>query len=190
MPLTAAPTVSVDVPVALARERWPSRPLKVLLPRKPTDPYELTALGETGPISVGVLGMDRYSGAVLADNPDERLPWHQRARQWALPVHQGSVYGLTSKVVAVVACLGLAGLAVSGVWMWLVRRGRFPRAADGPVPLPAVVLILAFAVALPAVGASLLAVLAGEWLAGRLTPGGRGVARPTHRDSTPERLPL
>ena len=68
--------------------------------------------------------------------------------------------------------LALAWLSVSGVWMWLARRpvGRagFPRAADGPVPKVAVVVILALAVVFPTVGLSLVVVLAGEWLSGRL----------------------
>jgi len=172
VPSAAVPTVSVDVPVAMARERWPDSPLKVLFPRKPTDPYELTALGGSGPLSVGVLGLDRYTGTVLADNHYAALPWYERARMWALPIHQGTVYGTATKVLAVLACIGLAGLAVSGVWLWLDRRrpGRsgFPRAATGAVPMAGVVAVLVVAVLLPSVGASLMVVLDGEWLVGRI----------------------
>jgi uncharacterized iron-regulated membrane protein len=144
VPATVTPTVSVAGPVAMARERWPGHTRKVVLPRAAADPYELTALPGTGPISVGVPGVDRYPGAVLCDNHYPDLPWDRKARQRALPVHQASVYGLPTKVLGAAACLGLAGLAVTGLWMWLARGGRVPRAANGPVPVPA-----------------------GEWVAGR-----------------------
>jgi uncharacterized iron-regulated membrane protein len=63
--------------------------------------------------------------------------------------------------------LALVGLAVSGVWMWLIRRPAgswgFPRLTEAPVPRTAVVAILLLAIALPTVGLSLVLVLAGEW---------------------------
>ena len=120
----------------------------------------------------GSVAVDQYTGAVLSEKRAEHLSAVEQARLYVLPIHMGTIGGTATKVLALVACLVLAGLGVSGVWMWLARRpkGRwgFPRASEARVPRPAVVLILLLAIALPTVGLSLIVVLAGEWLSGRL----------------------
>lgn len=176
-PASQAPTakarpVSVDVAVAAARERFPYQSLSLTLPKKPADAYAFTARAGSGPSADGSVGVDQFSGEVLSEKRAEHLPPVEQARLYVLPIHMGTVGGVATKVLALVACLVLAGLGVSGVWMWLARRpaGRtgFPRASEARVPTPAVVLILVLAVALPAVGLSLVIVLAGEWLYGRV----------------------
>lgn len=171
-PSAAARPVSVDVAVAAAREAFPHQTLTLTLPKKPTNPFAFTARSGSGPSVDGSVAVDQYTGAVLSDKRAEQLPAVEQARLYVLPIHMGTIGGTATKVLALVACLVLAGLGVSGVWMWLARRpeGRwgFPRASEARVPKVAVVLILGLAVALPTVGLSLMVVLAGEWLFGRL----------------------
>lgn len=167
-----ATPVSVDVAVAAARERFPHQTLSLTLPKKPTDSFAFTARSRGGPSVDGSVAVDQYTGAVLSDKRAEHLSAVEQARLYVLPIHMGTIGGTATKVLALVACLVLAGLGVSGMWMWLARRpaGRtgFPRASEARVPKLVVVLILLLAVALPTVGLSLVVVLAAEWLYGRL----------------------
>ncbi len=174
-PPAGALPMSVDVAVTAARERFPYQTLNLTLPKKPTDAFAFTARGGSGRSVDGSVAVDQYTGKVLSDKRAEHQSSVEQARLYVLPIHMGTIGGTATKVLALVACLVLAGLGVSGVWMWLVRRpkGRwgFPRASEARVPKPAVVVILMLAVALPTVGLSLIVVLAGEWLYGRLRDG-------------------
>jgi uncharacterized iron-regulated membrane protein len=164
--------VSVDRVVALARDRWPGHTLSVQLPKSDSEALAVTARTTPANAVAGMLAVCPHSGEVVADVRVERLPPLQQARLWVFPIHTGAVWGLPTKVLAFVAAVVLAGLAVSGVAMWLVRRPRglwgFPRASAAPVPKPAVVTILLLAVLFPTVALSLLAVLLGEWVVERL----------------------
>jgi uncharacterized iron-regulated membrane protein len=172
VPTEKASPVSVDVAVAAARERFPHQTLSLALPKKPTDAFAFTARSGSGPSVDGSVAVDQYTGTVLSDKRAEHLTMVEQARLYVLPIHMGTIGGTTTKVLALVACLVLAGLGVSGVWMWLARRpaGRwgFPRASEARVPKAAVVLILVLAAALPTVGLSLIVVLVGEWLMQRI----------------------
>jgi uncharacterized iron-regulated membrane protein len=166
-PTSARSDISVNHPVALAQERWPGRPLHVQLPRKPTDAFVVTARGGWGPTSVGVLGVDQYSGAILCDNRYEDLRWYQQARLWALPFHEGSVIGWPSKVVALLACLGLACLAGTGLILTLLRHSPFRLASarsEVAPPRGAVAAIVVCGLLLPTVGATIVLVVAGDYL--------------------------
>lgn len=171
-PRAGARPVSIDVAVAAARERFPHQSLTLTLPKKPTDAFVFTARSGSGPSVDGSVAVDQYTGAVLSEKRAENLSAVEQARLYVLPIHMGTIGGTATKVLALVACLMLAGLGVSGVWMWLARRPKglwgFPRASEARVPKPAVVLILLLAVALPTVGLSLIVVLVGEWLMQRI----------------------
>ncbi|QDU63299.1 hypothetical protein Pan216_41770 [Planctomycetes bacterium Pan216] len=75
------------------------------------------------PCIPGVVGDD--GSRRLSDNPSY---WFHG---WTYPLHVGSVLGIRSKIVWLLACLVLAALPVTGLWMWWSRRpaGRsgFPR---------------------------------------------------------------
>jgi len=177
-PSAAAPAVPISSSVAEAvgRHEYPNRTLALVLPAQATDSYVVRVRGQNGQSTVASVGVDRNTGAVVSDRRHDRLAWYEWARLLVLPVHMGSVFGWPTKVVAFVACLALAWLSVSGVWMWLARRpvGRagFPRASAATAPRAAVALILLLGVVFPVVGGSILLVLAGEFLVGR-------VSRPT-----------
>jgi uncharacterized iron-regulated membrane protein len=93
-------------------------------------------------------------------------------------IHIGSIAGLAGRVAALVAALVLSWLCITGPWMWFKRRPRGglgvpPRARRTPWPL--FVLWAGLGWLLPAVGYTLLAVIAIElsiwavqrWRAGR-----------------------
>lgn len=146
----------------------------ILPQRKDNDPYAVTINGTYGSTVVGTLFMDRTTGEIVADRRTSDLPVLSQVRLWVYPVHVGSVGGIATKIIALVTCLVLAAAGVTGVWMWLVRRRKgqtgFPhRPAEARVPLPAAGVILLLAVCFPMVGLSLIVVLSGEWIYGKLT---------------------
>lgn len=171
-----APALSLDEVVALTRAQSPGASfVDVRLAAKPDEALVARAkLSESsGPRSQVVLALDRSTGAVLDRQTSENyaaLRWWRTT--WNYPLHVGSVLGTPTKVIWLTVCLVLAALPVTGLWMWWKRRpeGRtgFPRRPDRAVPLwllGAVVLLGAF---LPLVGASILLILVGEWLASRV----------------------
>lgn len=172
-PLDASP-IPLSQAIEAAWQRYPGHRLMILAVRDPSEPYSVIVNGRYGPTVVGFLAMDRTSGEVVADNRYEKLPILSKVQLWVYPLHVGSVGGITTKILAVLTCLMLAVAAVTGVWMWLVRRrtGRtgFPhRPEDARVPVIGGIAILLMAILMPTVGASLLVVLAGEWVYLKLT---------------------
>lgn len=160
----------VDVAIAKAKEQYPEYRLQVSLPMDTSTPITVTARPGSVTTEIHFLVVEAASGEIVAVNHSQDLPLWERARLAVLPIHMGTIGGLTTKIIALFACLVLAGLAVSGLAMWLVRRPNgkfgFPRNSRAEIPEPAVVLILLLAAALPTVGISLIVVLSGEWIWG------------------------
>jgi len=166
---TANP-VPVDSVLDEAIRRWPGCDYTVALPSKPGEAPSVTIRSAGSGTRLGTLQVDPATGD-MRDIRAENLSLAEQARLWVFPVHTGSVAGTPTKILALLACFALSGLATSGVWMWLIRRGRgrtgFPRRPEeARIPKPAVMLILILAVAFPTVGLSLIVVLLGEWLYG------------------------
>lgn len=157
-----------DTAFDAARVRYPdARVLSLSLPGRPDSSLLFFASGETGPLTHGVVALDRATGEVLADVPADQMPAMRAWSNWNYTLHVGSVLGTPSKVVWLVACLVLAALPVTGLWMWWKRRpaGRtgFPRRPDVRVPWRLVAAIVLLGVLLPVAGASMLVILLGEW---------------------------
>jgi uncharacterized iron-regulated membrane protein len=172
-PIDASP-VPLSQAVDAAQQRYPGHRLMILAVREANEPYSIIVNGRYGPTVVGFLAMDRTTGEIVADNRYGDLPILAKVQLWVYPLHVGSVGGITTKVLAALTCLMLAVAAVTGVWMWLVRRrsGRtgFPyRPEEGRVPVIGGIAILIMAILMPTVGISLLIVLGGEWAYGKLT---------------------
>ena len=164
---------ALDRAATEASERYPHDTLTIQLPKKAEDSFQITARHGSGPSVSGRLSVDRSSGTVLGEQRAENLSLPEQARLYVLPIHMGTIGGSGTKVLAFLACLVLAGLGISGVWMWLRRRPMgatgFPRSSDSPVPKAAVITIVWLAVVFPTVGLSLIAVLVGEWVFHRFT---------------------
>lgn len=165
------PAASLDAVLAPALARWPGHALHVAFPTKPTDPWVVRARPSLGPTFAGIMELDRRSATVLRTLDYADVPLLGRIRLWVYPLHVGSVAGLPTKILAALGVTVLAGLAVTGVWMWLKRRpsGRsgFPRAPEGRTPRWVVGLILVLAAFLPAVAVSIAFILVYEGIAPR-----------------------
>lgn len=174
----------LDAAFAAARSHYPDAgSLSLSLPSRPDAALVVFAGGATGPVTHGVLALDRSTGEVLANTPEHDQPAMRRWTGWNYSLHVGSVLGRPTKVLWLVACGVLTALPLTGLWMWWARRpaGRtgFPRRPDVRVPRRVLGAAALLGVLLPLVGASMLAVLAGEWV----------VARTRRRRATP-RIPV
>ncbi|MCE9565950.1 MAG: PepSY domain-containing protein [Planctomycetes bacterium] len=171
-----APPLSLDRAVAITRAHYPEASfIDVRLPTNPD--YAIVARAKlsesTAPRSQIVLALDRSTGEVLNVQSSGQYPalrWWRTT--WNYPLHVGSVLGTPTKVIWLVACLVLAALPATGLWMWWKRRpdGRtgLPRRPERRVPWWLLGVIGLLGVFLPAVGASVVLIMGGEWVANRV----------------------
>ncbi len=89
--------------------------------------------------------------------------------EWGINVHMGQEFGLANQLVLLAACMGIVMLAVSAAVMWWKRR---PAGSLGVPPMPSdrrvfrglLAILLVGGVLFPLVGASLVTMLALDWL--------------------------
>lgn len=120
------------------------------------------------------LYLDQFSGQTLANATAAQDGALSRLTSWGVDMHMGTQYGVLSRILATLACLGLLTSVTTAVIMWWKRRpaggtGLPVRPADSPRAKPprttaitagAVAAVLA--VLYPAFGATLIVVLAAE----------------------------
>ena len=135
---------------------------------KPGEALSVLARGGSGPTTHSFVVIDRSTGSVMSQGTHGQFPGLYWWSNWNYSLHVGSVLGLPTKVIWLIACLVLAALPMTGAWMWWTRRPEgqigLPRRPDVLVPWWVVGCILLFAALLPSVGASILLIFAGEWL--------------------------
>lgn len=162
----------LDEAVATVRQKFAAASfIDVQLPANPGDALVARArLGErSGPRNRAVLTLDRSTNAVISIRTSDQSPalsWWRST--WNYPLHVGSVLGTPTKVIWLFACLVLTALPITGLWMWWKRRpdGRtgFPRRSNRAIPAWLIAAIGLIGLLLPAVGATILVILAGEWI--------------------------
>jgi uncharacterized iron-regulated membrane protein len=167
-----AKDVSIDRIVEIAQQRMPGNNLTVWFPRAPNAVYLVTANNERGPQVNRMLFIDRASGEILEDRYNSQNKIMYQLGTWNYALHVGTIWGMPSKVLWLVACIILMTLPVTGVWMWWERRptGRLglPRRIDARRPRWLVATVTATSILLPALGLSVVVLLAGEGLVARL----------------------
>lgn len=94
--------------------------------------------GSTGTFSLNVLPkgaietagdiyfIDQFSGKIISIQKFSAKNTGQRARAFVKPVHTGSVYGLSTKIISFIVCLLSLIFPVTGVMMWLNRIKKRP----------------------------------------------------------------
>ncbi len=168
---TAATTITPDQASAIGRKQFPEGHMGLILPKKPTDSYGVFVIGEHVTIR-GVMAIDRYTGAELEKADWSQFPPMFQARTFAYTIHVGSIFGLPTKILAVLTCVVIIALSITGVWMWLERRPRgrtgFPRyTSDMRVPPWLIAVIVVLSIFLPVAGISLVVILLFDWLIAR-----------------------
>ncbi len=171
--IRAGTPVDLDGVIALARSMNVAPTFVVSLPDGPEGVYTVTvsAADFSGSDARDEITMhiDQYSGQVLA-----KIGWNEygvvpQAVSMGIAIHEGKQFGIVNQVVIVLACVGVMGLAATGVVLWWQRRpaGRLgapakPRQRRASVA--AVAIMVAIGLMFPLVGVSLLMVLSLDWL--------------------------
>ena len=79
--------------------------------------------------------IDQYNGKIVASQLFADKSLGQRVRSYVKPVHTGSVYGISTKILSFIVCLLACIFPVTGVMMWLNRIGK--KKTKGKIKRPA-----------------------------------------------------
>jgi uncharacterized iron-regulated membrane protein len=121
------------------------------------------------------LHIDQYSGKPLIDLSFGQYPFLGRAIEWGVNVHQGQEFGLFNQLLMLATCLAIILSCVTGIVMWWKRR---PAGRLGVPPMPPRrsvyfglwVIVLAFAIAFPMSGLTILLMIALDQTVIRFVP--------------------
>ncbi|MGH8444204.1 MAG: PepSY-associated TM helix domain-containing protein [Solimonas sp.] len=119
------PMLDLDLLVADARTRLPDAMVGyVLVPAKADAPLRVRMITADDPHPNGLssVWLDPRSGAVLGVNRWNELDPGARAVAWIYPLHTGVLGGPLLEAVIFISGSTLAGMGVTGVWLWWRRR--------------------------------------------------------------------
>ncbi|XSG76874.1 PepSY-associated TM helix domain-containing protein [Herpetosiphon llansteffanensis] len=140
----------------------------LFIPEKPEQAFSFTTSSSHDLPNMRMAWVDQYNGTILDDLRWNMLGLPAKAALYFYPIHTGAIYGWPTKIIAVLTCLILIGLSVSGVLLWWWRRpkgklGVPGRVNEQVVPKWMVALIVVLSIFMPLMGVSLLLVLFGDW---------------------------
>ncbi len=160
--------VTLDEVYAEAINRCPERDIGITPPSDKSDAYTVFAVndfarGTFGPMKSSSFEMDAQTGEVHKFknlSEDRRFWWHA----WTYPLHVGTIWGMTTKIIWFLATMVLVAMPITGVWMWWERRPKgktgFPRATSyRKVPISIWGAVIGLLLFLPAAAISVLVIL-------------------------------
>ena len=101
-----------------AQQRMPDNNLTIWFPRAPNAVYLVTANNDRGPQVNEILFLDRATGEILEDRYNSQTKTMYWLGTWNFPLHVGTIWGMPSKVLWLVACVVLITSPLTGIWMW------------------------------------------------------------------------
>ena len=132
------------------------------------------------------LYLNQFIGQTIANSTADQDGALARITSWSVAMHMGNQYGVLTRILATLACLGLLTSITTAMLMWWKRRptggtglpGRHSDAQRGDTPRGAVAAIAVIATALavlyPSFGVTLIVVLVAEGILSAVR--GRGSA--------------
>lgn len=116
------------------------------------------------------LYLNQFTGRTITNATAAQDGALSKLTSFGIAMHMGHQYGVLTRILATIACLGVLGSVATGLAMWWKRRpagsAGLPTPADFPMPKRALVALVVAAVVLgvifPVFGVSLLVVLAAE----------------------------
>lgn len=162
MPMAMQP-IGVDIAAATFERLGIAPGYALSLPDGPAGVYS-AAVYPADLSKQRVIHLDQYSGKPLLDVSYTDYGAAAKAMEWGINVHMGQEFGLANQLVLLAICVSIVLMAVSAAVMWWKRR---PKGALGVPPAPGdprlmrglVLLMAAFGLVFPLVGASLLVML-------------------------------
>lgn len=124
--------LTFDAAYAVARQQVPGATFYAIsLPQEPTDAVRVLTTGPNAAYegAPDELYLDQHTGQVLGRLAFQDRNLGQRVRRTFKPVHTGAIFGLPSKILALVVCLLGVTFPVTGVIMWLNRLKKEKRRA-------------------------------------------------------------
>ena len=121
----AAPAPGLDALLAAARNAVPGAPVTfVTLPARSDKPVRVRVKTADDPHPNGLssVWLDPRTGRVLGVDLWRGLDPGARATVIVYPLHTGELGGPLGEAVAALSGLALAGLGVTGIWLWFRRR--------------------------------------------------------------------
>ncbi|MFG0295090.1 MAG: PepSY-associated TM helix domain-containing protein [Maioricimonas sp. JB045] len=164
-PAPDAKPASLDKVVAtVLAEGRPQDTISIVLAGSPEVAHKAWYLQDENKNTYNMLAVDQYSGEGILSVKCNEVPPLYKARMLAVSIHMGQIFGMPTKILALLTSFGLMGLVVTGLWMWWTRRptGRsgFPRRPKpGSVPVWGWIIIVCCGVLLPVAGASILLIM-------------------------------
>lgn len=174
LPDNATPA-TIDAVIAEARTHYPFPEFYLGAPHAPGDSWTLFGPTDEGDLEDGAVYIDASTGRTLDVIHYRELSPGATAALLFYSIHTGSIFGLTTKILAVLACLVITAMSFTGVWMWWIRRpagtfGAPRRTKNEEVPRTVAATILVLAILFPLVGATLVLIGLGTFIARRLRP--------------------
>jgi uncharacterized iron-regulated membrane protein len=162
--------ISLERVNEIAHERNVTDIYAIALPVGPTGVYSILT-DRNRAFSRAYIHVDQYSGKVLADVRFKDFGSMGKFYTFGIIAHEGQLFGLANQLIGLVACLGVILLAVTGVAMWWSRRPKGEWAAPESAPLfrvsrGAVVIALVLSLVLPLMAATLVVLIAFDYLVG------------------------
>ncbi len=118
--------ITIDDAAEIAQAVFPeSRMGRLYLPATDTAPWRVTFMhpnewwNEYGASTVYI---DRYNGAVLDIWDSRELPAGSTFLTWMFPLHNGDALGMPGRIAIFISGLLMAGLFITGIYMWLKKR--------------------------------------------------------------------
>ncbi len=161
--------ISIDAITLFAREKQAPAGYKIAYPKNETGVFTVSAF-PGDPKKEITIHIDQYSGKVLSDISYSQYNLFAKAVEYGIALHQGQYFGWPNQLIALLTCLALLTICISGAIMWWKRKpangwGVPPEVAkDKRNPLGAWIILGVFAVAFPLVGASLIVVFLIDWV--------------------------
>jgi uncharacterized iron-regulated membrane protein len=160
---SAAPSIDVDQAAEIIARMGMAHPYRLSLPDGPAGVFTAYTYPDQ-PEGQRTLHLDRYSGAVLGDVGFSDYGWAAKAVELGVQLHMGNYFGRWNQALMLLACIGAAGLSITGPVMWWRRRPKgslgAPRELEPPQLKGVALATLGVGALFPLAGASLLAVLA------------------------------
>jgi uncharacterized iron-regulated membrane protein len=123
----AAPTngrLTYDAAFAVARQRMPTAEnFNIQLAKDSSEAVRVAMLPKNAPheSASDELYLDQYTGEVIGKLAFQDRNLGQRVRRSFKPVHTGSIFGLPSKIIALIVCILGVTFPITGVILWLNR---------------------------------------------------------------------
>ncbi|QIL75183.1 PepSY-associated TM helix domain-containing protein [Hymenobacter sp. HDW8] len=120
----AGSRLTYDAAYDVARQQMPTaQNFSIQLPKDSAESVRVAMLPKNAPHESAndELYLDQYNGQVLGKLAFEDRNLGQRVRRTFKPVHTGSIYGLPSKIIALIVCVLGFTFPITGVILWLNR---------------------------------------------------------------------